>query len=57
MAHKGEHLYQPAQAEQIAAQLQESDDDWTYRVVHDPKGTGYSYITIYDEEGELVGKY
>ena len=52
-----EHLYAPAKAEAVAAELQAHDEDWTYKVVHDPKGTGYSYIAIYDEDGEFVGKY
>ena len=53
-----EHLYSPTQAEQIVRQLQAGDEDsWTYTAVHDPKGTGYSYIAIHDEEGMLVGKY
>ena len=51
------HLYTPAQAAVVVAQLQANDPDWTYTVVHDPKGTGYSYILITDEEGELVGTY
>ena len=49
------HLYTPAKAEVVAAQLQAGDPDWTYTVIHDPKGTGYSYIVITDEEGVRVG--
>jgi DUF438 domain-containing protein len=51
-----EHLYAPAKAEALAADLQAGDADWTYTVVHDPKGVGYSYIAIYDEDGNFVGK-
>jgi hypothetical protein len=52
-----EHLYAPATAIAVAATLQAGDPDWTYTAVHDPKGTGYSYIVITDEDGEVVGKY
>jgi hypothetical protein len=50
------HLYTPAQAEALAARLQASDPDWRYVPVHDPKDTGYSYITVVDEDGEFIGK-
>jgi hypothetical protein len=40
-----------------AAELAKSDPDWEYRVVNDPKGTGYSFIEIYDEDGEFVHKF
>lgn len=49
-------LYEPADAEAAAAVLRASDPDWTYNVVHDPEGVGRSYIAIYDEDGEFVGK-
>jgi hypothetical protein len=39
-----------------AAELNASDPDWTYTAVHDPKGTGFSFITIHDENGEFVAK-
>ena len=29
-------------------------DEWTYTAKHDPKGTGYSFIEITDENGEFV---
>lgn len=38
----------------FARKLQEEDPDWTYTAQHDPNGTGYSRIAIYDEEGEFV---
>jgi len=51
-------LYAPAKANELAAALQAGDDDgWTYTAIHDPKGTGYSYIAIYDEDGEFISKY
>ena len=49
-------LFEPAKAEALAAELQAGDPDWTYRAKHDPKGTGYSLIEIFDEAGELVGR-
>ena len=52
-----EHLYTPAQAETLAAQLRTDADGWTYIVVHDPKGIGYSYVAIEDEDGVFVGKF
>ena len=49
-------LLRPDAAEKIAAILQESDPDWIYAAIHDPKGTGLSYILVYDENNLLVGK-
>jgi hypothetical protein len=48
-------LFLPEKAEQTATEMQKHDEDWTYVVKHDPKGTGYSIIEIYDEENEFVG--
>lgn len=47
-------LMKPEEAVKVAAELQASDPDWAYTVGHDPKGTGYSRIKIYDEDGEFV---
>ena len=47
-------LYNPNEAEAIAAEMNDGDDDWTYEVDHDPKGTGYSRIIVKDEDGEFV---
>lgn len=48
-------LYNPADAEEKAAKMNaNADDDWAYIVKHDPKGTGYSLIEVYDEDGEFV---
>jgi len=55
IANKPHQLFNPKDAEEKALELNESDD-WTYKVVHCPKGTGYSYIEIYDEEGEFISK-
>lgn len=49
------HTFEPAMAEKVAAQMQSSDDDWTYVVKHCPEGIGKSIIQIFDEDGELVG--
>lgn len=52
-----EKLFAPAEADRVAAEMNENvDDDWAYEAIHDPKGTGYSFISIYDEDGEFVGK-
>ncbi len=50
-------LFDPEKAEAVAKELGASDPDWDYVVCHDPKGTGYSSIDIYDEDGEFVGKF
>lgn len=49
-------LFQPAEAERVAKTLEENDQDWSYVVRHDPKGTGYSFVEVYDEDGEFIGK-
>lgn len=50
-------LYSKEKAEKIAAEMNAStDDDWLYVPVHDPKGTGYSFVEIYDEDGEFVSR-
>jgi hypothetical protein len=50
-------LYPPAKAEAIAAALQAGDAEWSYRAVHDPKGTGFSFVNVYDEDGVYVGTH
>jgi len=48
--------YTPTEAEALAEILTaDSEDDWTYVANHDPKGTGSSFIDIYDEDGEHLG--
>ena len=49
-------LYSPEDATAKAQILQEGDPDWSYDVIHDPKGIGYSFIEVRDEDGELLGK-
>jgi hypothetical protein len=49
-------LFTPSEADAFAAKLNAEDDDFTYEVVHDPKKTGMSFIRVYDEDGELLGK-
>jgi hypothetical protein len=51
-----EHLYTPDSADKVAASMRDADPDWTYIVKHDPKGTGYSFVEIYDEDNTFVGK-
>jgi hypothetical protein len=50
-------LYPPEVAEKVAAELNASGDGWKYVVNHDPKGTGYSFIEVYDEDGIFVSKF
>ena len=52
-----EHLYSPVMAELKAAELQANDPDWKYIVRHDPKGIGYSFIEIYDEDNRFISKF
>ena len=47
-------LYTPEKAETIAKELQKNDPEWTYKVKHDPKKTGYSFIEVYDEDNIFV---
>lgn len=49
-------LFNPAKAEIIANDMNQGDPDWKYVVNHDPRGTGYSFIEIFDEEGEFVSR-
>lgn len=51
-----EKLFSPEEAIRVAAEMQIDEEDWTYRVVHDPTGKGYSFIEIYDEDSEFVSK-
>ena len=49
-------LFSPENAEAQAQILQAGDSDWTYEAIHDPKGTGWSFIVIRDEDGDLIGR-
>jgi len=48
-------LYQPKKAEELAAELQAGDPDWTYKVEH--YDSGWSAILIFDEDGEFVANH
>ena len=50
-------LLSPTDAETLAALMRASDPDWSYQAVHDPLGTGYSYIEIRDEDDNFVARY
>ncbi len=41
----------------ICEELNNSDDGWNYIPNHDPKGTGNSFIEIYDEDGEFISRF
>jgi len=49
-----ETTFDPKTVDATAAELQANDEDWTYKVKHDPKGTGRSLIEVYDENGEFI---
>jgi len=50
-------FYRPKEAERIAKMMTETDEDWSYILKPDPKGTGDFSIEIYDEEKEFVGYF
>ncbi|MEE9118750.1 MAG: hypothetical protein V3U02_09205 [Calditrichia bacterium] len=51
-------VFQAEEAEKVAAELTTQDQEgWTYKLNHDPKGTGKAFIEIYDEDGEFVANY
>ena len=50
-----DRLFAPREAQRLAAEMQADDDEWTYTVIDDPKGTGYSRICITDDEGIVIG--
>ena len=46
----------PERASELAEDLNADPlEDWTYQVRHDPKGTGFSFVEIYDETGTYLG--
>ena len=49
-------LYTPERANQVVSDMAKSDPDWSYKAIHDPKGTGHSFIEIRDENDDLVGR-
>jgi hypothetical protein len=56
LANDPHRLFTPEAAEKAASELKEGDPDWDYRPVHDPAGTGLSFVEIFDEEGEFVAR-
>lgn len=46
----------PAEAEALAQKCQAEDSEWTYRAVHDPLGTGNSFVEVQDEDGNILGR-
>jgi len=48
-------LMTPETAVKYAERLKASDPEWTFLVKHDPKGTGFSFVEVYDEQNEFVG--
>jgi len=51
-----ETLFSKEKAITLADKLNAESDDCEFRPNHCPKGTGFSFIEIYDEDGEFVGK-
>jgi hypothetical protein len=50
-------LLEPLKAEELALALNNDiEDDFVYTVIHDPKGTGKSFIRCHDADGYYVGK-
>ena len=50
-------LFPPSEAENLAHNLTANDeDDWSYIPVHDPTGKGKSFIQVYDEDNNPLGK-
>ena len=52
-------IFSQDEAEQVAAELNEDNDGWTYKVENNPNPDGpkTAIIKIYDEDGEFVGNY
>lgn len=48
-------LFSPQEAEAVAATLQADENDWTYVVKHDPKGTGRSFIEVREDDDYIIG--
>ena len=50
-------LYSPAKAEELAEMMNAGEeDDVTWIAVHDPKGTGQSFVEGREEDGYVVGR-
>jgi len=50
-------LFKPDEAEKKAKELQDGDPDWKYIVKRPPDGKGFSFIEVYDEDGEFVERF
>jgi len=53
---QNEKLFSPIEVEAFINMMKIGDPEWKYVACHDPKGTGYSFIEIYDENGDFVSK-
>lgn len=51
-----ERLFTKEESIKVAAEMKAGDPEWDYRPVHCPKGTGYSFIEVYDEDDNFVAK-
>ena len=51
-----QRFYLAAQAQQMAAELQAGDPDWTFTVVTS-SASGWSWIVVTDEAGEIVASH
>jgi hypothetical protein len=50
-------LLTAARADALAAHLNaDADDEWTYTAIHDPKGDGFSFVEVTDENGVTLGR-
>ena len=56
IANRPHRVFNADQIEAVLRDLRESDPDWTYTPVYDPKGSGKAFVEIYDEDGEFVGR-
>ncbi len=48
------NTFDKSEVEAVCSKIQANDDEWTYKVRHDPKGIGRSVIDVYDEDGEFI---
>lgn len=47
----------PAEAEEIAKELQEADPDWKYSLVFPPEFEGHACIEAHDKDGNFMGRF
>ena len=52
-------IFSQDDAKRVAAELNQDEDGWTYKVENNPNPNGHqtAIIKIYDEDGEFVGNY